>query len=102
MRKPSACVGCVLISAESVVGYLLDSCLRYHGTYKYLGRGENMTDKDIDFLYSVYVEQKADPEYEKVFVEKIKLVYEQKKLSEEMQAKFAETQEKLQKLNNEK
>ena len=61
-----------------------------------------MTDKDIDFLYSVYVEQKADPEYEKVFVEKIKLVYEQKKLSKEMQAKFAETQEKLQKLNNEK
>ena len=61
-----------------------------------------MTDKDIDFLYSVYVEQKADPEYEKVFIEKIKLVYEQKKLSEEMQAKFSETQEKLQKLNNEK
>ena len=61
-----------------------------------------MTDKDIDFLYSVYVEQKADPEYEKVFIEKIKLVYEQKKLSEEMQAKFTETQEKLQKLNNEK
>ena len=61
-----------------------------------------MTDKDIDFLYSVYVEHKADPEYEKVFIEKIKLVYEQKKLSEEMQAKFAETQEKLQKLNNEK
>lgn len=61
-----------------------------------------MTDKDIDFLYSVYVEQKADPDYEKVFVEKIKLVYEQKKLSEEMQAKFAETQEKLAKLNEEK
>ena len=61
-----------------------------------------MTDKDIDFLYSVYVEQKADQEYEKVFIEKIKLVYEQKKLSEEMQAKFSETQEKLQKLNNEK
>lgn len=61
-----------------------------------------MTDKDIDFLYSVYVEQKADPDYEKVFIEKIKLVYEQKKLSEEMNAKFTETQEKLQKLNNEK
>ena len=61
-----------------------------------------MTDKDIDFLYSVYVEHKADPDYEKVFVEKIKLVYEQKKLSEEMQTKFAKTQEKLQKLNNEK
>lgn len=61
-----------------------------------------MTDKDIDFLYSVYVEQKADPDYEKVFIEKIKLVYEQKKLSEEMQAKFTETQEKLAKLNNEK
>lgn len=61
-----------------------------------------MTDKDIDFLYSVYVEKKADPEYEKVFIEKIKLVYEQKKLSEEMNAKFMETQEKLQKLNDDK
>lgn len=61
-----------------------------------------MTDKDIDFLYSVYVEHKANPEYEKVFVEKIKLVYEQKKLSVEMNAKFMETQEKLQKLNDDK
>ena len=73
-----------------------------YGTYKYLGRGENMTDKDIDFLYSVYVEHKADPEYEMVFVEKIKLVYEQKKLSEDMNKKFMETQEKLAKLNEEK
>lgn len=61
-----------------------------------------MTDKDIDFLYSVYVDGLVDSEYEKVFVEKIKLVYEQKKLSEEMQAKFAETQEKIAKLNSEK
>ena len=61
-----------------------------------------MTDKDIDFLYSVYVEQKADPEYEKVFVEKIKLVYEQKEISKEMNEKFAAAQEKLQKLNEEK
>lgn len=61
-----------------------------------------MTDKDIDFLYSVYVEQKADPEYEKVFVEKIKIVYEQKELSKEMNEKFAVAQEKLQKLNEEK
>ncbi len=61
-----------------------------------------MTDKDIDFLYSVYVEQKADPEYEKVFVEKIKIVYEQKELSKEMNEKFAAAQEKLQKLNEEK
>ena len=61
-----------------------------------------MTDKDIDFLYSVYVEHKPDPEYEKVFVEKIKLVYEQKKLSEDMNKKFMETQEKLAKLNEEK
>lgn len=61
-----------------------------------------MTDKDIDFLYSVYVNGEVDEEYEKVFVEKIKLVYEQKKISEEMQAKFAETQEKLAKLNSEK
>ena len=61
-----------------------------------------MTDKDIDFLYNVYVEKKADLEYEKVFIEKIKLVYEKKKLSEEMNAKFMETQEKLQKLNDEK
>lgn len=61
-----------------------------------------MTDKDIDFLYSVYVEQKADPEYEKVFVEKIKVVYEQKELSKEMNEKFAAAQEKLQKLNEEK
>ena len=61
-----------------------------------------MTDRDIDFLYSVYVEQKADPEYEKVFVEKIKVVYEQKELSKEMNEKFAAAQEKLQKLNEEK
>jgi len=61
-----------------------------------------MTDKDIDFLYSVYVDHLVDEEYEKVFVEKIKLVYKQKKLSEEMQAKFAETQEKLAELNKEK
>lgn len=61
-----------------------------------------MTDKDIDFLYSVYVDGEVDKEYEKVFVEKIKLVYEQKKLSEEMQAKFAETQKKLAELNEEK
>ena len=61
-----------------------------------------MTDKDIDFLYSVYVEQKADPEYEKVFVEKIKVVYEQKELSKEMNEIFAAAQEKLQKLNEEK
>ena len=61
-----------------------------------------MTDKDIDFLYSVYVEQKTDPDYEKVFIEKIKLVYEQKKLREDMNKKFMETQEKLAKLNNEK
>ena len=61
-----------------------------------------MTDKDIDFLYSVYVEHKADQEYEKVFIEKIKLVYEQKKLSEDMNKKFMETQEKLAKLNEEK
>lgn len=61
-----------------------------------------MTDRDIDFLYSVYVEQKADPEYEKVFVEKIKIVYEQKELSKEMNEKFAAAQEKLQKLNEEK
>lgn len=61
-----------------------------------------MTDKDIDFLYSVYVEQKADPEYEKVFIEKIKLVHEQKELSTEINEKFADIQEKLQKLNSEK
>lgn len=61
-----------------------------------------MTDKDIDFLYSVYVEHKANPEYEHVFIEKIKLVYEQKKLSEDMNKKFMETQEKLAKLNEEK
>ena len=61
-----------------------------------------MTDKDIDFLYSVYVEQKADPKYEKVFIEKIKLVYEQKELAKDMQEKYAATQEKLQKLNEEK
>ena len=60
-----------------------------------------MTDKDIDFLYSVYVEKKADPKYKKVFIEKIKLVYEQKKLSEDMNKKFMETQEKLAKLNEE-
>lgn len=61
-----------------------------------------MTDKDIDFLYSVYVDHKADPDYEKVFIEKIKLVYEQKELSKEMNEKFAAAQEKLQKLNEEK
>ena len=61
-----------------------------------------MTDKDIDFLYDVYVLQKADPDYEKVFVEKIKLVYEQKELSREMNEKYAAAQEKLQKLNEEK
>ena len=61
-----------------------------------------MTDKDIDFLYDVYVLQKADPDYEKVFVEKIKLVYEQKELSREMNEKYAAAQEKFQKLNEEK
>ena len=61
-----------------------------------------MTDKDIDFLYSVYVEKVADPEYEKIFIEKIKLVYEQKVLSKEFQEKFTKTQEDLQKLNEEK
>ena len=61
-----------------------------------------MTDKDIDFLYDVYVLQKADPDYEKVFVEKIKLVYEQKELSREMNEKYAAAQEKLQQLNEEK
>ena len=61
-----------------------------------------MTDKDIDFLYSVYVEHEADPEYEKVFIEKIKLVYEQKKLSHDVNAKFMEIQEKLKDLNEEK
>ena len=61
-----------------------------------------MTDKDIDFLYDVYVNGEVDSEYEKIFKEKIKLVYEQKKLSEDMNKKFMETQEKLAKLNNEK
>ena len=61
-----------------------------------------MTDKDIDFLYSVYVEHKADPDYEKVFIEKIKLVYEQKQMSQDVNTKFMEIQEKLKELNKEK
>lgn len=61
-----------------------------------------MTDKDIDFLYSVYVDGEVDSEYEKIFIEKLKIVYDQKKISEELNKKFSEAQEKLAKLNEKK
>lgn len=61
-----------------------------------------MTDKDIDFLYESYVNGEVDAEYEKIFVEKLKIVYEQKRISEELNKKFSEAQEKLAKLNEDK